>query len=291
MQASIIRSHDQYLSSNYNSKTIVWDARWPDLPGKKTVLIFLHGFKGFKDWGTFDRICDYLALQDLIVVRVNFSHNGTTPENPAEISDLEAFGLNNFTIELDDLTMVMDQIQNGHHSIPRNLIESGRFILMGHSRGGSTAILKAAEDPRVFLLITLSAVADFETRYSPDILREWEKDGVIYVENSRTGQQYPLYYQLYQNTIENRNRLYIPYAASKVAVPWLIVQGTGDQTVSIENARQLLEKNEQAKVFFIEGANHTFGGSHPYHLPQLPDDTVLMLDKVSSFIASGKQLK
>lgn len=289
MQTSIIRSNDQYLASKHHSKTIVWDARWSDLPGPKPVLIFIHGFKGFKDWGTFDQISDHLAMQNLIVVRVNFSHNGTTPENPTEISDYEAFGLNNFTIELDDLSTVMDHIQHDHHCIPADLIKPDEFILMGHSRGGSTAILKATEDSRVCLLITLSAVADFETRYSPDILSEWKKNEVIYVENSRTGQQYPLYYQLYQNTIENRDRLYIPYAATKVSVPWLIVQGTGDQTVGVENARQLLSKNIKAKVLYIENADHTYGGFHPYYLPQLPDDSKLMLEEVCNFIAFNIQ--
>src|SRR4051812_24773219 len=74
----------------------------------KPIVIFSHGFKGFKDWGHFDMVAERFASAGLIFIKFNFSHNGVTVQDPLNFGDLEAFGNNNYTIELDDLKKVMD---------------------------------------------------------------------------------------------------------------------------------------------------------------------------------------
>ncbi len=69
----------------------------------KPIVIFCHGFKGFKDWGHFNLLADAFAENDFVFVKFNFSYNGTTIEHPVDFADLEAFGENNFSIELDDI--------------------------------------------------------------------------------------------------------------------------------------------------------------------------------------------
>ena len=39
-------------------------------------LIFVHGFKGFKDWGFWPYIGNYFAKNRFFVITFNFSHNG-----------------------------------------------------------------------------------------------------------------------------------------------------------------------------------------------------------------------
>ena len=70
---------------------------------KKPVVIFCHGFKGFKDWGHFNLVGERFAEEGCVFVKFNFSHNGTTPEDPLNFTDLKAFGNNNFSKELEDL--------------------------------------------------------------------------------------------------------------------------------------------------------------------------------------------
>ena len=72
---------------------------------KKPVVIFSHGYRGFKDWGPFNLIAHKFAESGLVFVKFSFSHNGTTVDNPMEFVDLEAFGNDNITIELDDLSV------------------------------------------------------------------------------------------------------------------------------------------------------------------------------------------
>ena len=53
-------------------------------------VIFVHGFKGFKDWGFVPYLCNYFAEQGFFTITFNFSHNGIG-DNPLEFTELEKF--------------------------------------------------------------------------------------------------------------------------------------------------------------------------------------------------------
>ena len=55
----------------------------------KPVVVFCHGFKTFKDWGTMDLIAKEFANNDFVFLKFNFSHNGTTVETPNLITDTD----------------------------------------------------------------------------------------------------------------------------------------------------------------------------------------------------------
>ncbi len=114
----------------------------------KPVIIYAHGFNGFKDWGNFDAIADQFALAGFVFIKFNFSHNGTTPAEPENFVDLQAFGNNNYTRQLDDLEKVIEWTlaKNNPHS---KMIDATNLFLIGHSLGGGIALIKAAEDHRV----------------------------------------------------------------------------------------------------------------------------------------------
>ena len=59
----------------------------------------------------------------IAVLKFNFSHNGGTVEQPIDFPDLEAFGHNNYTKELDDLNQVLDWVETTYakHSILMSL--------------------------------------------------------------------------------------------------------------------------------------------------------------------------
>src|ERR1700733_321717 len=93
-----------------HGKTILADVIYKDSREAKPIVIFIHGFKGFKDWGAYNLVARHFASKRFVFVKFNFSHNGTTPKKPTEFDDLEAFGNNNFEIEMDDLGQVIDWI-------------------------------------------------------------------------------------------------------------------------------------------------------------------------------------
>ncbi|MCP4122391.1 MAG: alpha/beta hydrolase [Bacteroidetes bacterium] len=251
----------------------------------KPLVLFCHGFKGFKDWGHFDVVAKTLANEGFVVSKFNFSYNGGTEEQPIDFPDLEAFGHNNISTELDDLGCMIDAWQKDDAFIADTEVDRKDLAIIGHSRGGGACILKAAEDSRVKKLVTWAAVGSIGRLFKdPDFLEQWKNDGVIYIPNGRTKQQMPMYYQYFEDYLENIERLDIPDAASRINIPWLIVHGTKDPTVSIDDAIELHFLNPPSELFQVEGAGHTFGGKHPWESDELPADGIVVANKTVAFL-------
>lgn len=249
----------------------------------KPVVIFAHGFKGYKDWGCWNLIAEEFARQNVFFVKFNFSHNGGTVEQPIDFPDLEAFGNNNYIKELDDLQAVIDWVVSEESIQPE--IDSSNITLIGHSRGGGIVSIKASEDSRVTKIITWAGVSDFEDRYPKGaLLDSWRKKGVSYIENSRTKQQMPLYYQFYENFKQNKDRLHIKSAIAKLKIPHLIIHGTNDTTVKLKEAENLNSWNPLSEIYIVQEGNHTFNSSHPCKETQLNKHLQEVFDKSNVFV-------
>jgi len=223
-----------------------------------TAVVVVHGFKGFKDWGFFPWLSDRLAQQGHHVVSFNFSRNGVG-EDLESFTELERFGENTFTLELDELRRIIDGVCSGEltGSTP------DRIGLIGHSRGGGQAVLATAEDPRVASLVTWSAVATFD-RWTDQVKEAWRRDGRIWISNQRTGQEMPLDVTLLEDFEAHRERLDILAAAHRIRAPWLVVHGLADETVDPDDGRALVRAARGAVPFWVEGAGHTFQARHPF---------------------------
>lgn len=258
------------------------DVYAPDHRSPKGTVIFAHGFKGFKDWGHWHLIAEAFSRAGYCFVKFNFSHNGTTPEQPLDFADLEAFGQNNFSKELMDLETVVTWAQS-----PASPCDpSGPVFLIGHSRGGPIVLIQAARDPRIKGVITWAAVSDLEFAWrDPKQVEAWKKAGVFYVLNARTGQQMPLYFQLYEDFQAHREAYSAQGAMQALNIPALIIHGEADTSVPASAALQLQAWNPRARLHLIAGADHVFGGSHPWSKPELPlasrelvDTSIVFLD-------------
>lgn len=263
-----------------HNKPILLDYGFVEDGKAKPVVIFAHGFKGFKDWGHFNKMMQHFIHQEFSFVKFNFSHNGGTVEQTIDFPDLEAFGNNNFTKELDDLKTVVDWVENAGLSE----FDTNEIYLIGHSRGGGISIIAANENDRIKKVVTWAAVSDLTNRFSQQELDYWKKEGVIYVENSRTNQQMPMYYQIAEDTLNNLERFSIEKAANQLSTPHLIIHGTDDKTVPLEEAQLINKWNKAADIYIVDGANHSFGAVHPYENDELPDDVQLVLAKTIQFL-------
>lgn len=271
------------ILSTHHSRPILIDMRFKEDTGPKPLIIFCHGFKGFKDWGHFNHIANEFAFKGYAFLKFNFSHNGTTVQHPDEFNDLEAFGNNNITTELNDLQDVIDAVLNKHPSFPETEIIREKIFLIGHSRGGGIVILKAGEDERIAAVSAWAPVDDFKKRYSGEMLAEWKKNGIYFVQNSRTGQEMPLYYQMVEDIYGNSERTDIPGVLKKFNKPLLAVHGTDDETLDYKKTMKMKDLNPYIKVKIIEYTNHTFGGSHPWDEEDLPAATLKAIEATSNF--------
>ena len=270
-------------------KPILADCIFKDDGKPKPIVIFSHGYKGFKDWGAWDKMGERIASEGFFFVKFNFSHNGTSPENPTEFLNIEAFGDNNYSIELDDLQSVLDWILLPDFDFASQ-IDPADISLIGHSRGGGITVIKASQDKRITKLITLASVSDFGSRFPEDkVLEAWEKKGVQYIRNSRTGQQLPHHYQFYKNFKENKEKLNIKKAAKKLQIPHLIAHGSSDTSVSIGEAGNLFEWSPAPKLLLVDNADHVFGISHPWNEETLPKEFEHVINKTIDFLKSDSQ--
>lgn len=280
----VIKKHRNLALEGKHQRPVVTDVFYEEGGAGKPVLIFCHGYKGFKDWGVWDLMAEAFAERGFIFVKFNFSFNGGTLEQPVDFPDLEAFGENTFTKELDDLEVVLDWITSENNEFSR-IMDTSDISLMGHSRGGGTAIIKASEDDRISKLITLASVSDFAARFPQGREFEaWKQAGIGYVTNARTKQQMPHRFSFYEDFEANEERLTISKAVRSLDKPFLIIHGTDDPTVNVDNAEHLKEWYPNSELVLLEGADHVFGGSHPWEKEELPTDFLSIVEKVSSFI-------
>jgi len=181
---------------------------------KQPVVIYVHGFKGFKDFGATNLVAQHFVRQQMAFVKFNFAYNGTTIEQATEFADLNAFGENNFCKELDDLQVVIDWVFDTNNAYAEHF-DLTKVHLIGHSRGGGIVLLKAVADKRINKVCTWASVADYGENWNDEVVENWKEKGTIYVLNGRTKQQMPLNYQLVENYFSNLNRLEIPLLAKK----------------------------------------------------------------------------
>jgi len=252
-----------------HKKPIITDIFYNKNNHPKPVVIFCHGYKGYKDWGAWNLIAEEFTTNDMFFVKFNFSHNGGTLKQPIDFPDLEAFGHNNFIKELDDLKSVIDWLLDDN--VYKNEIDQKNITLIGHSRGGGIVAIKASEDNRVTKVISWAGVSDFGSRFPDEkSIKKWEETGVAFITNGRTNQQMPHYYQFYTNFKENEKRLHIKSAVKNLRIPYLIIHGTNDETVNKKEAESLKDWGIRSNLFLVEDTNHTFDSIQPFNSPHLP---------------------
>ncbi|UOU98537.1 alpha/beta hydrolase [Chryseobacterium daecheongense] len=273
----IIKKQNMIIS-NPETKDFLADAFYPETHEKLPLVIFVHGYKGYKDWGAWNLMGEKFAEAGLFFVKFNFSHNGTTIQDPYHFSDLEAFGNNNYSKELSDLDVIID------YFIKDPKVDEQKVILIGHSRGGGIAVIKTFEDERINGLITLASVDTLERFPKDKDLQKWKERGVFYVLNGRTKQEMPHYYQFHEDFEQNALRFDVERAAEMAMAHFLIIHGTHDESVSVKSAHHLHILNPNSELFLIENANHTFGAKEPWEEKHLPADLDTLTKKCIDFI-------
>lgn len=277
---------NNHLLEGKNGKAIPVDVYWETSEKNLPILLFAHGFKGFKDWGHWNEIAKEFAKAGYCFVKFNFSHNGTTTNDLLNFADLEAFGQNNYSKELDDLQSVIDWLLEQTELQQEHNWNVEDITLIGHSRGGPIALIAAKENTSVQQVITWAGVHELNYAWQKgtDELETWKKEGVYYVLNGRTKQNMPLYYQLFEDYQKNATRLSIKNTLKDFEKPYLILHGSADPAVPIDAAKYLAEHSVQAKLHIIEGANHVFGARHPFVEEELPIHTKELIQECLSFM-------
>jgi pimeloyl-ACP methyl ester carboxylesterase len=251
----------QYKFKGAAKKLITADLTYANYKTAVPICIFVHGFKGFKDWGAWPLAAEVFAIKGYPFLKFNFSHNGTSPNHLSDFVDLEAFGNNNFKIEYDEVGIVLDFIQSKSESF--DFEWNGQIHIIGHSRGGAIALLRAANDERITSCITWASVSSLERYVHLTDKTDWLNSGVHYVKNGRTGQDMPMYYQFVEAYEQNEGLLSLEENLGKITCPVLILHGIEDEAVPLSDSHEIYDEVAHSILVEIDDANHTFNSSHP----------------------------
>lgn len=272
-------SATQHVIPGANQRSIFFDVSLCDSPNAP-LIIFLHGFKGFKDWGQWPLLDSAFNKLNCSILRLNFSHNGVTPQNPIDFVDLSAFGENTFSKELEDVKRVLEWVAQYQKN---NSISFSKIMTVGHSRGGAIALISANENPEIDGVCSWNGVATLE-RFSEQELAIWKKQGVIHVPNARTNQQMPLNFSLAQDFLDHSHKYSLHEIANGFTKPYLIIQGDADETVPLKEGESLHQWYKNSELLVVPNMNHSLNGGHPYTANELPEATQLAVERTAQFL-------
>ncbi len=244
-----------------NGRDSLYDLEIPDNWNGK-VVIFMHGYMGFKDWGAWGLMMDSFTTAGYAFVKYNVSHNGGTVEEPIDFPDLESFSRNRYSYEVQDL-------QNIFMLISEKFPTGQRFHLIGHSRGGGIALL-FSDNPRVERIATLAAISDVGSRFpKAEALKQWKETGYYTRKNGRTLQEMPHSYEQFLDFKNNQQRLNIEDHCRNHSASMLIIHGEEDTSVPISEGEAIASWSA-TQLIRIPDQAHTFGAAHPWTKNQLP---------------------
>lgn len=239
------------------------------------LIVFVHGFMGFKDWGAWGLVSDFFVNRGFAFAKFNLSHNGGTIEDALDFPDLEAFAQNTYSKEVEDIACFVQHVTA--------MIQPKAIFTIGHSRGGGASLLYARNSPPNKVVLW-AAISDIGSRFpSGAALDAWEQEGVRVVLNGRLRQYLPQNFSLYEDFQAHESRLHIQQAMESLRIPVLVIHGDQDSSVSIQEGISLATwSGTQLEV--IEGGDHVFGAKHPWLLPDLPEHLKIVCEKTAAFL-------
>ena len=238
MFGDIKNSHDEQLDYSFHKGN----------RNSKNIVVLGHGVTGNKDRPFVFALAEGLAASGIAALRFSFSGNGDSEGN---------FTDSTISKEVNDLGAVLDAL-NGY-----------TVCYIGHSMGGAVGVLRASQDNRIKLFVSLAGMVHTkifaETEFgdvTPDAGFMWDEPDC------------PLS-QAYMDDLTRINT--VVDRVPQIAVPWLLIHGTEDDVVPIQESRDIFDKANQPKgLIEIEGADHVFSD----------ESTGVMVTKVADWIGT-----
>lgn len=271
MPNRVVKKHTGSLPST-EGNPIWYDLYVPgNLDGPVPTLLFLHGFKGFKDWGTFPDAFFEMARQNYAVLAINFSHGGVPP-NSDTFGQPELFRTQTIGQELRDVRTVVNHLKDGSIAKSAGIKELFPLGIIGHSRGGSTAILAASEIDEISCLVVWAPVANILDFWPEEMKATWKSGKDVMINNARTGEELAVAPTIYEELIAHPEQFNALERIRTLYIPCLFIHASDDETVPHRHAQLLYEAcaGFDKEKLLIDKGGHTFGSAHPYDEDELP---------------------
>lgn len=203
-------------------------------PDARELVLIGHGVTGNKDRPFVVALAEGIARAGIPAIRFSFAGNGASAGS---------FSSCTISKEVEDLGAVLD-------AFPDRTI-----CYIGHSMGGAVGVLRAARDPRIHALVSLAGMVHTKAFAGREFGSAKPGEGFMWDDpNCPLSQEYMDDMARIGSVIDQ---------ASKIKAPWLLVHGTEDDVVPIQESREIFERANQPKQLIeMKGAGHVFGGEH-----------------------------
>ncbi len=243
------------------------------------IVIFIHGFMGFKDWGPWHLVQKFFTDKGYGFCKFNTSHNGGTISNGIDFPDSEAFGRNTYSKEIADVQAVTKWIDHK--------IDAWNGHIIGHSKGGAIALIAGQSIQKVLSISTWASIASIEERFPIDSkLQEWKSSGIRTIKNGRTLQNLPQEIGLWKDFQQNRLKYNLKIICEECEKPLFIGHGENDTSVELDNGKRLAQWSNTA-LNIISNADHVFHSKHPWTPQTLPQALKELCTRTEMFISSS----
>lgn len=272
-----MEKHTNLIYQGSDNRSSLYDLFLVDDSKDQALVVFIHGYTGYKDWGCWNLMGDAIANNGYSFAKFTITHSATTVEHSTEFVDLEAFGNGGYLKELRDLQYFLDHLEKTHGF--------KKFILVGHSRGGGAVIL-GGNDERVKQIHCLAPISDIAARFPKgEKMEEWKKTGVYFHKNSRTGTELPHYFCQYEDFLAHQEELTIEIAAKKLQKPVFVYHGSDDTSVEPWEGKLVAEWTN-GTYYNIEGTAHTFDTKEPWTENKMPETFAKVVQMIVTTISN-----
>ena len=258
-----------FTLSHPNQLKVRCTLRIPEGRGIVTPVVVAHGFLGFKDWGFFPYLGRRLSEAGFAAIAFNHALSGIR-DNPWKIDDPEGFSRNSTTQELRDWDLVMDALLLG--TVPlADRMRLNAVGAIGHSRGGSYAILLSRQVPQIASIVTWGAIRTFD-RFDAETRRRWRNQGYLKVAGEERETPLKMGVAALEALERDDRRLEVLKAVRESTIPIMFLHGRQDRRVPMSEGERLWQcaDPQLCRFHIIENAGHTFRTPHPMTTPSLP---------------------
>ena len=227
---------------NKERQKLVGTLSYPEGKDPCPGVVLCHGFTANKDLHFFPELAAALTRSGIAVLRF----------------DCHACGRSEGDIHPTYKTMIEDL--RAAISYLKDQERITKIGVAGHSMGGTSAIMAAAEDPEILATVTYAAVANTaqsaETKREKFTLRD---EGTYSLRVEKLGRDFTFT----EDWFSDAKALKPLEAVTKSPAPLLIIHGTEDKKIPMEEAKQLFLAAKLPKsIKMIEGADHVFSDHH-----------------------------
>ncbi len=245
---------------------------------KGRAVVLCHGFRGYKDWGFLPFLATRLANEGLPAVTFSTTASGVT-DRAGTFGETERFRRGTYAGDLEDLRRVVQWVETRVAAAD----DAFAYGVAGHSRGGVIGLIHASRDPRARALAMIASPERIGVWPEP-YFASWRSGEPADVYDFRTRATLPLGPEIFEDMTRQDAAYDSAAAAAKLQAALLIVHGTRDALVSLEEARALAAMGpaERTELRIVEGAGHSFQAGDT--LRRTPPPLLEMVESVAAWM-------